>query len=231
MSFINKSIGFALCTNGALNVSYLIKTTNGGLSWFLWSTINSQIAFSSCISDTNNVFVAGDVNIEKTTNGGSSWIYKGMTSAIFRSMYFTDSNTGYIAGDYNSSTSGIIMKTTNSGSSWFVQTSSILYTLNSIYFTDSINGCAVGNTGMILKTTNGGATWIDESGSIKTNLGSIVFTDANTGYAAGENVIIKTTDAGKSWKTLISTLSILFNILIFLFTAVFKKLLINGPKN
>ena len=72
--------------------------------------------------------------------------------------------------------------------------------LESVFFTDSNTGYAVGNAGTILKTADGGVTWsIYSSGPIN-QLNSVFFTDANTGFAAGTgstgDLILKTSDAG-----------------------------------
>ena len=80
--------------------------------------------------------------------------------------------------------------------------------LESVFFTDSITGYAVGSAGTIIKTTDGGATWSIYSSGTGNMLFSVFFTDANNGFAAGTcstgDLILKTSDAGNSWSTVFS---------------------------
>lgn len=84
--------------------------------------------------------------------------------------------------------------------------------LSSVYFTDINNGYAVGYNGIkgcILKTINGGQSWksmvFDSTAQMQTELTSVYFSNANIGYAVGwVGTILKTNDAGVSWKFLSS---------------------------
>ena len=72
--------------------------------------------------------------------------------------------------------------------------------LNSVYFTDTDNGYAVGNLGTILKTTNAGISWTAQSSGTNNSLRSVYFTDVNTGYVVDNlGTILKTTNAGTNW--------------------------------
>ena len=77
--------------------------------------------------------------------------------------------------------------------------------LNSLYFTDSITGYAVGDGGTILKTFNGGSGWFPLPGRTSCNLNSVCFTGSGRGYAAGGGgTILKTIDGGTGWIALSS---------------------------
>jgi len=82
---------------------------------------------------------------------------------------------------------------------WHAQTSGTSASLNSVFFTDSKTGYAVGTSGTILKTTDGGTNWLQEVSGTTKLLNSVYFTDATTGYAVGSGVILKTTDSGATW--------------------------------
>ena len=77
--------------------------------------------------------------------------------------------------------------------------------LESLCFTSSTTGYAVGDAGTILKTTDGGLNWTVFNKGPEYYLYSVCFTDENTGYAAGSNfdgcTILKTVDAGASWNS------------------------------
>jgi hypothetical protein len=52
---------------------------------------------------------------------------------------------------------GVVNHTNNAGTNWVIQiTNHPLLSYNSIFFTDSLTGCVVGDSGIILKTTTGG---------------------------------------------------------------------------
>jgi parallel beta-helix repeat protein/predicted outer membrane repeat protein len=92
-------------------------------------------------------------------------------------------------------------------SPWALLNSGITYTtLYSVYFTDAINGYAVGgdiwNYGKILKTINGGFDWTTQTLGANSYLSSVYFTDANTGYVVGVyGIILKTNNGGLTWNT------------------------------
>jgi photosystem II stability/assembly factor-like uncharacterized protein len=88
--------------------------------------------------------------------------------------------------------------------------------LNSIIFTNSNTGYAVGEYGAIIKTTDGGITWSTLSSGTPSDLISVFFPDVNTGYAVGENgAVIKTTDGGITWTTLSSGTNASLNSVFF----------------
>jgi len=135
------------------------------------------------------------------TSGYSQWteLNSGTTKNL-TSIYFVDTNTGYAVGGTLSSPSGIILKTTNAGIDWIIQTASLNYRINSVFFTSFDVGYVVGMDGTILKTTNGGSDWFTLNYNTTNDLYSIYFTDSITGYIAGENgTILKTINAGNDW--------------------------------
>ncbi len=73
----------------------------------------------------------------------------------------------------------------------------------SVYFSNSQNGIAVGNSGKIIKTTNGGTNWIEQNSNTTGVLYSLSFVPKGTlsyGFATGWNgKILKSTDGGANW--------------------------------
>jgi len=93
----------------------IIKSSNGGLSWF---NINNQLGatiFSSQFFGSNHGIICGDLGrVGMTTNGGINWTLQPfVASEYLYSIYFTDPNTGYAVGQ-----AGQIIKTTNGGLSF-----------------------------------------------------------------------------------------------------------------
>ena len=68
------------------------------------------------------------------------------------------------------------------------------------YFTDDLNGWAVGYYGALIRTTDGGENWEHIQMPINTHLSSIQFIDNNTGFIGdwGGN-LLTTTDGGYNW--------------------------------
>jgi hypothetical protein len=141
---------------------YILKTTDGGVSWNSQNSGTNQDITSIFFVDNQTGWVVGESGtIIKTTNGGENWFNQ--TSAVnhhLSSVYFTDNQTGWVVGY-----SGSVMKTTNGGLNWVLQRSGTTNYLYDVSFADANNGWAVGNNGTILHTTNGGVTFIEEENS------------------------------------------------------------------
>lgn len=121
-----------------------------------------------------------------------------------------------------------------SQSSWYEQDySSLKASYSTIRFTDINTGYIVSTIGkcLVLKTSDGGNNWVDHSKGLdlfshsfgfKVNLWSNFFIDNNTGWAVGEyikrdgiinKVIIKTTNSGDEWSSILDLpKSLLWNI-------------------
>ncbi|RPI13603.1 MAG: T9SS C-terminal target domain-containing protein [Ignavibacteriae bacterium] len=198
--FENTLTGYAAGSNGKI-----IKTTNGGGTWFsLTSGINTHLR-SIYFTSVSTGWAAGDGGkILKTTNDGSSWTQKlsGVTVKL-NTICFFDSNIGLAAGE-----NGTIIRTTNGGEIWTAVNSNITSNINSIYTASPTNCWAVGETGKILKSLNAGASWITNVDLGPTcNLYSVHFPNSQTGYIAGSYIaygqqfvfIYNTVTAGEWW--------------------------------
>ncbi|MCX6162776.1 MAG: YCF48-related protein [Ignavibacteriae bacterium] len=139
--------------------------------------------------------------IRKTTNGGISWLSQFATQDGYSCCYFSNDMTGWIGGGSQSSNISYIFKTTNGGDNW----SSQYYSSNSgmimkIWFSGSLNGCAVGLGGKILLTSDGGQTWLPKNSGVSTNLLSVCFINQSLGWIVGDaGVILRTTTGGAIW--------------------------------
>lgn len=88
---------------------------------------------------------------------------------------------------------------------WVPQNSGTINNFNSLFFTDLNTGYAVGSEGTILKTSDGGLNWTDQSTGTDSVLHVIYFPTASTGYAAGDGILLKTTNGGETWVSLLDT--------------------------
>jgi photosystem II stability/assembly factor-like uncharacterized protein len=164
------------------------KTTNGGANWNVFGELPSQYSYATYmdfINPANGVVLASLpqngtepllFNIIKTTNGGNSW-----TSMLQQT----------IAGDF----------------------SSIAYVNENVIFASGESSpLSDTSKGLLLKTTNGGTNW-----TIKANdtllYGKLAFINENTGFVNALNKsnpnfplqqILKTTDCGETWRTVLT---------------------------
>lgn len=187
VQFVNQSVGWACGGHGVL-----IKTTNGGDSWFPVNV--GSTSYLTCINfiNENTGWVGSqDPIIKKTTNGGISWYTASIQTNDFSSdFYFLNDQTGFVTSHDSK-----IHKTTNGGQTW-----NLLIATNNPYgqiqFFDANTGVVVAPN-YFAKTTNGGINWtrILYEGVNQ----SMVFLNQQTGWVTGTGGIRKTTNGGDTW--------------------------------
>ncbi|WP_162426582.1 YCF48-related protein [Pontibacter pudoricolor] len=195
--FLNSKVGHAVCNNG-----YILKTINGGTSWYVTESVNFFPAGYFTVYFVNSkVGFASRAHsaILKTTDGGESWFELPNTTDAIYSFSFLTESIGYITGDH-----GVIHKTTDGGATWqwvgFQNGRIAGSSMYGIHFTDENVGYATGMRGRIIKTTDGGKTWKENSFTYN-NINDMHFPTNTTGYALGSE-LYKTTDKGENWTTI-----------------------------
>jgi photosystem II stability/assembly factor-like uncharacterized protein len=104
MFFPTSQTGYMMTGN------WLIKTTDGGNTWFQLPIVASGSFPMYFVSAGTGYVVMGN-EIRKTTDGGFTWsIQMSGTSVNLNDIYFVNDNVGYAVGD-----SGTIYRTTNGG--------------------------------------------------------------------------------------------------------------------
>jgi photosystem II stability/assembly factor-like uncharacterized protein len=214
------SICFPTPTTGYIvgDSGTLLKTTNGGLNW---NTLNSgttnHLNAVFFIGADTGYAAGGNVKniVLKTTDGGLNWKKLALPDSTntLLSLYFNNTKVGHACGK-----NAVIFRTTNGGASWTKQIKK--GDLHAVVFTSPINGYMFGSIGVsdraILTTTDTGATWNFKYPFGGSNyLTAATFPTATIGYAVGgrfnanpalsDDLIIKTTDAGKTWTDETST--------------------------
>ncbi len=132
---------------------YVFKTTDGGQNWIKIELNNDPFAISSIHFFDNNAGILNANGIKKSSDSGLSWHD---TNSIQSSdaVFFIDNQYGWISGYDTNSNVFTIGVTTNGGETWEYMNDviqDVSHKINSIFFHDSTNGWAVGNTGTILK--------------------------------------------------------------------------------
>jgi photosystem II stability/assembly factor-like uncharacterized protein len=189
-------VDFISSTTGWAVGNIITKTTDGGATWQLIASGTPELISIAFADENNGLAVGWGGTILKTTNGGINWVSQesGNSFDNLNGVAYPNKNLGIAV---TSSVYGELLRTTNGGLTWNTQLSGT-NSLNSVSFSDSNNGLAVGSFGAIIRTTNGGATWVSQSSGTTKRLIDVCLIDSSTGIAVGETVL-KTTNGGSSW--------------------------------
>jgi photosystem II stability/assembly factor-like uncharacterized protein len=140
-----------------------------------------------------------------TANGGNDWQLQEKNDSIsFAAVYgFNEHHALAVGATVKGPWKGIIMQTIDGGVHWTRQTIDTLAGITSVCFVNDTLGWIAIADGKVLRTKNKGYDWE----LIATGLGTIVshiqFINDNIGWAsyARGNILLKTFDGGKSWKS------------------------------
>ncbi len=206
--FTDEQTGWLLCERslfalGANSPSYLLKTTNGGVSWErIEFTDNQRKRITKFLFTKNGIGLAiGESGAFFTmSDDGKTW--KRLPSPVRYLMFdgiFSDDSHGVVVG-----AGGSILFTEDAGATWnkaFIFGESDIK-LNSVFFINQKNGWTVGTAGRIYQTFNGGKTWREQKSNITKELTGIFFNNTAEGWAVGdEGTILHTMTAGNVWTT------------------------------
>lgn len=127
------------------------------------------------------------------------------TTANLYCIKFINRYTGWACGE------GMLLKTTNSGTNWNIVILPVNKPLQRVFPLDSNNVYVVGMFETIIKTTDGGANWlVIRDGVVPQNSYLCChFINKNTGWISGggERKILKTTNGGNSFDSIVTTTS------------------------
>ena len=186
IQFINESTGY-------IAANRLLKTTDGGLNWFVIYAQMPRVVYF--LNANTGYFTLSSNYFAKTTNGGINWVVHNLPTIVFSTtLYFSDHNTGFIG-----SVDGTIFKTTNSGINWLNLKAEVTH--NDLFSLHSLNDDTVFIAGYytILKSVDKGKSW-DVKNFTDGYFTTIKFFNQQTGIAAGDyGPIYRTTDGGNNW--------------------------------
>ncbi len=101
------------------------------------------------------------------------------------------------------------VKAVSSQTFWLRQTSNTTKNITCMFFSDSLNGWAAGDSGLIIHTTNAGSMWQVQNPNTIFYITDIRFLNSSTGWAISYNpyswpnpAILKTTNSGINWQRL-----------------------------
>jgi photosystem II stability/assembly factor-like uncharacterized protein len=146
----------------ALTRGMVVKTTDGGLNWFITDTASVRSASMFSILEDFAFFPGSDTlvvcgwytpYVGKTVNGATNWQHN--DDYDYMNLDFISPQVGYVGGW------GHMHKTTDGGQTFFDVSGGAIATfsdLESIDFTDELQGYGCGKNGRIIHTSTGGVT-------------------------------------------------------------------------
>lgn len=203
--FTDEFTGWLLCERNIYNrggnaVSYLLKTTNGGVNWerIEFEELGRERIVKIFFNSEKSGFAVGESGIFYALREDR---WKRQTSPIRYLILdgtFADAKSGVIVGG-----NGSIAFTEDGGATW--KPSSVFNKpttkFNSVFFLNQRIGWTVGSGGKIFQSLNGGKTWSEQNSGITNNLNDIAFINSNEGWAIGEEgTILYSSTQGNSWQ-------------------------------
>jgi photosystem II stability/assembly factor-like uncharacterized protein len=192
IQFTSSIIGYVAGENGTI-----LKTLDGGNTWFNLSINTTEYINSISFIDDNIGYISTQNRIYKTINGGINWTIKTVDLVNnFNTIKFLTEEIGFIG------TSSNVLKTIDGSQNWInvINTQSAINTisfptLNTGYFT---GGSSVG---YVYKTIDQGNTINTTLNPFNTIREEIQFLNNNIGYLIGwyNPYLLKTTNGGISW--------------------------------
>ncbi len=166
IQFVDANTGWCFSRYNMIGDSTIIKTTNGGATWFRQTLGNGLTSLDAAIytadfvnANTGWIVNAGNKRPYHTTDGGNTWTKDSIVDVFNGTMNGIDmvnETTGYIVG-----TLGRIYKTTNGGLLWDTLSKPGWNgpSWYGVKFLNSNIGAITGSNGMTLFTSNGGINW------------------------------------------------------------------------
>ena len=211
----------------SLNNGCVLRTTNGGTSWYasgnqgygIPQMSTWQMAKTGPGNDTL-IIAGGQARVAKSVDRGLTWTtqqhYTSNTNQY--NTYYAPVVVPGVPGKYVMfGQSGVINISNDGGNSWTNPYQSIgtyngtgitnAKPLVDIAFVNPNSGIAVGAHGTLVTTSDGGVTWVDHSIAAMSNISGtqdfiagVKFTSANSAYlVSGQGVIAKSSDLGVTW--------------------------------
>lgn len=195
----------------------VVKTNNRGKDWIAEESLTGLSLQLPTFLDSNHIWLASKQGvIARTVDGGEHWSINHDLPKNVTSIFFITPLMGWLVGE-----AGLIARTEDGGVHWLKQDISLPYdhnrkastTLMDVFFINSERGWICGDDGLVLGTTDSGRTWTTTMNTTRGKLVSIRFVDPSRGWAVGgfpepslptmrpSNVVVETTDGGKTWKT------------------------------
>ncbi len=202
IQFTSSLIGYVAGYKNSNVSSFVLKTTDGGLTWNPAPVSLPFLNKMHFANDSVGYLSKGGVpqQFAHTTDGGLSWQVNGLPDSCFATegLVAINDSTGYYINN-----AGRFRRFTNYGSA-ITRLPDTLASGPAVVFPTPLRGYLSFGSGM-RRTSDGGQTWATFYSNLSDYFMTYAFTDTATGYAStytGVNAgrIIKTTDGAQSWQ-------------------------------
>lgn len=202
IQFTSPLVGYVAGYKNSNVSSFVLKTTDGGLTWNAATLSLPFVNKMHFANDTFGYISKGGVPMQfaHTTDGGLSWQINGLPDSCFitQGLVAVTDSTGYYINN-----AGQFRRFTGYGSAITRLADTLGFGVPLVFPAPS-HGYYTYSTGMN-RTSDGGQTWSALPSNLADNIQWYAFTDTSTGYAAtftGNNIgrIIKTTNGAQSWQ-------------------------------
>ncbi len=205
ISFSDEYNGWLLCerdvfNRGANALSYLMKTTDGGVNWEKvdFKDVGRARITKIFFNQKGKGFAIGERGTIFEFQADGIW-QKSSLPILYYMLggVFSDENHGAIVG-----AGGSIYFTEDAGANW--NQANIFgdktAKLNSVFFANQRGGWTVGANGKIFQTQNGGKMWREQKSGVGSDLSDVFFANTAEGWAVGDSgTILHTKTAGNVW--------------------------------
>lgn len=209
VKFLNEHTGIIVGQGG------IWRSTNSGVNWS--QVLSGQDMNALSFPDNNVGYAVGDSGrFYNTSNSGITWnlLNTGVTQNL-KGVSFVNTNTGWVVGD-----AGKILKTSTSGITWITQSAQYQLDYNGIFMTNANTGYIYGSTSAEtwVLTGNSGINWLyslNAQGNT-INGGTIIPNINDNVISVGSNGrIMKSTNKGLIWTSIISNTTVKLNCIFF----------------
>ncbi|MFA7228342.1 MAG: protein kinase [Melioribacteraceae bacterium] len=183
IKFIDAKTGFITGNRGLI-----LKTANGGISWYRVQSNIDEIIFDLAFYNAKQGFAVGwNGTILSTNNGGETWSRTGeaLTDNYLKSIDLNKDGYGLIAGG-----DGTVLRSTDYGASWEKMRLESAGGFQKIRFISDTNAIIIGSQGTILISKDSGESWNLVDSHYYTNMNGISITPYGKIFIAGVNGMI-----------------------------------------
>ncbi|MBX2992093.1 MAG: VCBS repeat-containing protein [Bacteroidetes bacterium] len=194
LAFANAQTGFF-----GYGAGFVIKTTDGGATWFQISSGTGNALQDIARFPDGNMIAVGENGTLLTSNGISPWILRESFTQLDIAAIDIINATDAVVVDQ----SGQVYKSSDAGATWMAAPAkpSNLSAARDVRFTTLLDGWVIGqsfSTGALYHTTNGGTTWTP----VPDFLGGYVAVDVEGSNIWAANVggrFYRSTNSGGTW--------------------------------
>ena len=197
------SIGYAVGSSSTYEGNgVILKTTDGGFSWFKISVGTIPGLEGVAFTSTNVGYAGGWQNyFIKTTDGGATWSQINIAPDIwyFKEIEFWDANHGIASAQDNIGVH-VIYVTSDAGNTW-TKSLNMNQGVEDICYVNQNTLYIAGGDEKVSRSTDGGLNWTEVySGVFQSMFFGVEFYNANYGIVGGEDgKMLITTNGGANW--------------------------------